>query len=179
MQTRDSRLHLLPQLTVKSILGRNNWCEVCEKTVVNFRRHMRDVHNNTEVQCEVCQKVFKNDSSCKKHMRVLHNMYQFNHWYLCLIKCGVLVNLFLRPVWQALRHLHLQDSTTVGIDQFLAGSVYCGNCNKHIDAKHFARHTRDVHGTNNHVKCPMCQKIFKNDSSCQKHLRVIHNVYRS
>merc|ERR1712037_98351 len=56
--------------------GRNNWCEVCEKTVVNFRRHMRDVHNNTEVQCEVCQKVFKNDSSCKKHMRVLHNVYQ-------------------------------------------------------------------------------------------------------
>ena len=82
MQTRDSRLHLLPQLTVKSILGRNNWCEVCEKTVVNFRRHMRDVHNNTEVQCEVCQKVFKNDSSCKKHMRVLHNVYQLvNHWY--------------------------------------------------------------------------------------------------
>lgn len=75
--------YLLPQLTVKStyaILGRNNWCEVCEKTVVNFRRHMRDVHNNTEVQCEVCQKVFKNDSSCKKHMRVLHNVYQLvNH----------------------------------------------------------------------------------------------------
>jgi len=60
-----------------------------------------------------------------------------------------------------------------------AGTVYCGNCDKHIDAKHFSRHTRDVHGTNNHVKCPMCQKIFKNDSSCQKHLRVIHNVYRS
>ena len=76
-------LYLLPQLTVKStyaILGRNNWCEVCDKTVVNFRRHMRDVHNNTEVQCEVCQKVFKNDSSCKKHMRVLHNVYQLvNH----------------------------------------------------------------------------------------------------
>merc|ERR1712192_257953 len=56
--------------------GRNNWCEVCDKTVVNFRRHMRDVHNNTEVQCEVCQKVFKNENSCKKHMRVLHNVYQ-------------------------------------------------------------------------------------------------------
>ena len=63
--------------------------------------------------------------------------------------------------------------------KFFAGTIFCGNCNKYIDAKHYSRHTRDVHGTNNQVKCPMCQKIFKNDSSCQKHLRVIHNVYRS
>ena len=159
---------------------------MCDKTVVNFRRHMRDVHNNTEVQCEVCQKVFKNDSSCKKHMRVLHNVYQLvNQWYLDLIKCGVFLDVALPLVRFHCGKLISSsfrlsvERLVLGADQFLAGTVYCGNCDKHIDAKHFSRHTRDVHGTDNHVECPMCQKIFKNDSSCQKHLRVIHNVYRS
>jgi len=56
--------------------GRNNWCNLCSKTVVNYNRHIKDVHGtNNEVQCEVCNKLFKNDASCKKHMRVYHNIY--------------------------------------------------------------------------------------------------------
>jgi len=56
--------------------GRINWCDVCSKTVVNYKRHMNDVHGtNNEVLCDICQKIFKNDSSCKKHMRTYHNIY--------------------------------------------------------------------------------------------------------
>lgn len=86
-------------------LGSNNWCETCGKSVVNYKKHYRDVHYNTDVQCHVC--------------------------------------------------------------------------NKYITSQKFNRHIRDVHGTNNQVECPICNKIFKNDASCKKHLRVLHNVYSS
>lgn len=61
------------------VLGRNNWCEQCGKSVVNFKRHMNDVHGtHNEVACEVegCGKVLKNSASWKYHLRNSHGIYQ-------------------------------------------------------------------------------------------------------
>ena len=60
-------------------LGRSNWCDICSKSVVNFKRHMNDVHGtNNEVVCEVggCGKVLKNNASWKYHLRNSHGVYQ-------------------------------------------------------------------------------------------------------
>ena len=97
------------------------------------------------------------------------------------------MKLFVQCVAKCLRMMLLARSTCVfnitstvaSLTSVLPGKFYCQSCDKHIDAKHFTRHTRDVHGTNNEVLCPICQKVFKNNSSCQKHLRVLHGVYRS
>jgi len=59
--------------------GRSNWCDICSKSVVNFKRHMNDVHGtNNEVVCEVggCGKVLKNNASWKYHLRNSHGVYQ-------------------------------------------------------------------------------------------------------
>merc|ERR1719507_864194 len=59
--------------------GRSNWCDICSKSVVNFKRHMNDVHGtNNEVVCEFegCGKVLKNAASWKYHLRNSHGVYQ-------------------------------------------------------------------------------------------------------
>ena len=69
----------LTKLTPTLFLGRSNWCDFCSKSVVNFKRHMNDVHGtNNEVVCEIegCGKVLKNAASWKYHLRNSHGVYQ-------------------------------------------------------------------------------------------------------
>ena len=66
------------------LLGRSNWCDICSKSVVNFKRHMNDVHGtNNEVVCEFegCGKVLKNAASWKYHLRNSHGVYQ-SKWFV-------------------------------------------------------------------------------------------------
>ena len=66
------------------LLGRSNWCDICSKSVVNFKRHMHDVHGtNNEVVCEYegCGKVLKNAASWKYHLRNSHGVYQ-SKWFV-------------------------------------------------------------------------------------------------
>ena len=120
---------------------------MCFKTVVNFNRHINDVHGtNNEVQCEVCNKMFKNDASCKKHMRVYHNVY---------LKSD---NIF---AWVKLRHF--------------SGKVFCEECKKYVVANNFSRHLKDVHARKEEaVTCPHCNKVYKNKNSLQYHIKTYH-----
>lgn len=63
---------------VDFVIAGKVYCQECDKYIIaqNIKRHTRDVHGtDNEVECHLCSKVFKNTASCKKHLRVLHNVY--------------------------------------------------------------------------------------------------------
>merc|ERR1712013_577252 len=56
-------------------------CDICFKLIHKntINRHKRNAHGNcTPVQCNLCEKIFKNDTSFKGHLRQSHNIYQTN-----------------------------------------------------------------------------------------------------
>jgi len=56
-------------------------CDICFKLIHKntMNRHKRDRHGKcAPVQCHLCEKIFKNETSFKGHLRQSHNIYQTN-----------------------------------------------------------------------------------------------------
>jgi len=52
-------------------------CEVCFKLLHprGVKRHLSEVHGEKkELQCDLCNRIFKNKSSLDTHKRVVHNI---------------------------------------------------------------------------------------------------------
>jgi len=56
-------------------------CDICFKVIHKhtLNRHKKYQHgNSTPVQCNICEKIFKNEQTLKGHLRQSHNIYQTN-----------------------------------------------------------------------------------------------------
>jgi len=54
------------------------------------------------------------------------------------------------------------------------GQIFCQKCNKFVSAHNYTRHTKDVHGKHEALKCQYCHKVFKTENTRQYHLRRYH-----
>ena len=56
-------------------------CGICFKFIhpCSFKRHVKNQHGNTDstqVLCDVCNKMYKNEATMKEHKRIAHKIYQ-------------------------------------------------------------------------------------------------------
>ena len=61
--------------------GGKTQCGFCFKFIhpSSFKRHVKNQHGTTDtsqVLCDVCNKLYKNEATMKEHKRITHNIYQ-------------------------------------------------------------------------------------------------------
>ncbi len=50
-------------------------CPLCNKKIVNLRRHINEVHVGLVLKCQFCTRNFKRKDKLNRHLIVKHNIY--------------------------------------------------------------------------------------------------------
>ena len=141
-------------------------CSVCLKFIHRntISRHMKNLHGDSpRVQCQHCEKICKNLTSYKDHLRRDHSIYQSNWWQL---KKNSNKNTWERTT--ASSSPIESQVTFAGVWQ-QQGKIQCSYCDKAFHKDSLNRHVKNIHGPAQSFQCQYCQKNFKNSDSLQDH----------
>ena len=140
-------------------------CSVCLKFIHRntISRHMKNLHGDSpRVQCQHCEKICKNLTSYKDHLRRDHSIYQSN-W--CQLRKNSNKNTWERTTASS---SPIESQVTFsGVWQ--QGKIQCSYCDKAFHKDSLNRHVKNIHGPAQSFQCQYCQKNFKNSDSLQDH----------
>ena len=139
-------------------------CPLCGKEVRQLSQHMINVHEEKEVPCEVCNKIFKSVMLKINHMNNTHGI------ATSCVKCEITFpsNAYLRA---HVRRVHMKESKEYSC-------TYC-------DKKFTSNQKLKLHDQNScpykfhkTIKCNQCDKPFHGKGALIKHMKV-HEIKTS
>jgi KRAB domain-containing zinc finger protein len=151
------------------------------------------IENQNEFACNICKKVFKNNSLLRQHERCVHSSHSDGKKHTCKVCGKVFKN--KRYLNQHENHVHSgQTYTCEFCDIVCKSKIYlqghirrihrkiekeycCAICKKIFNRKgSLYAHVRNVHSYTEGVDftCTTCKKVFKNKVSLYDHFRHVH-----
>ena len=142
-------------------------CPQCEKvyhTKDHLKSHIKRIHDQERLQCDICSKLLSDRSTLNRHM-LYHGEPQF--------QCNECPEKFREP-----RYLRRHQKVHTGE---LADENVCEFCSKRFTSLHSLRnHQLMYHGDNDEdVVCPDCGKSFKTARLLKTHQRVHTASYQA
>ena len=140
-------------------------CPMCPtwlKSEDNYKTHVENHKNGTGFSCQICRKIFSNETLFEKHITIKHDQKKL---YVCKA-CGK------------------QYETTTGLRDHVQskhneGIVYqCSLCPKTFKTRSFWRAHLRIHTNTKRFTCEICNASYSQKKTLQVHLRKHNNDYR-
>ena len=144
-------------------------CEVCFKFIHKntIYRHKKNQHGNSApVQCSQCERIFKNETSLKDHLRNSHNIYQNNPLELYYL---MYIFMFICDTNTLKKCLYFSNILGLCQQQSSPKKIQCEYCEKYFHKDSINRHMKNLHGPSQAWQCQFCNKILKNNDSLKDH----------
>ena len=130
-----------------------NKCKVCHKTFpqkINLIRHIKNVHEERNIECEVCQKKLKSQEMLKMHLKRFHSS-----MYTCEI-C---------------QQKFEQRTLLVSHKKIIHKVNHCKLCDHIAQCQASLRfHVKTIHDKIKDFKCNICQAEFSRKDLLQNHI---------
>ena len=138
--------------TRNAMLDRNNKCEICDKTLKDYKvlwRHINSVHKGIKNHmCQICGRKFAQSSQLKTHMKGFHKQAEKE------LTCQFCSSRFFEHVSTLKKHI-LSDHP----DQVLEDS----------------NNSSEMLSDRKKLKCEYCSKEFKDSSTLKEHILTDHS----
>jgi len=139
----------------------NLLCDLCDfnaSTKCLLKKHVKEKHLESGIQCHICAKLFKSKSYFNVHLRDVHKVIDSKTFQCGL--CGVMCNR------QSNLAKHMKDQHTGQVEP-----LKCQFCGKMFRTKrdlvvHGKIHKERVH------QCTLCPKKFNSNAKLQRHLDI-------
>ena len=159
------QLHVTQEhaITIKPLI-----CFICGKENLNkvyHRRHLIEQHNEAEIQCHLCNQVYKSVYTLKNHLTVQHA--ETREKFTCHV-CGKVVS-----TKQSLRnHMEIHATSNEKI-------IPCPQCDRMFSSNSvLKKHIREHHGENKKYLCTQCDFQCKNIGVMKTHTALKHSDER-
>ncbi|XP_044727324.1 zinc finger protein 470-like [Chrysoperla carnea] len=142
----------------------NFTCNTCNKVYTNIYDLKRHKFKRSTLQCQRCDKSFKDRCSLKKHTKEVHS--RIEKYVTCHI-CG-------RSITKKCLQNHLETHNEH------RDKVKCDICSKELSQQSLQNHIRQVHGDQKAIRnhlCNICGFAARKPSDLQRHL-LIHSTER-
>jgi Zinc finger, C2H2 type len=170
-------------------------CPICGKTVSRIATHLK-VHQDTQVQCDICKKFLAAKASLATHMKLVHLKVRIKcrhcdqlFWNTTTLrvheqkvhvdsgeqhKCGLCEKIFghAETLTNHIKYHEYMQRKNGGKQIYFKSSMQCNAC----DFIYYARPQFEAHINlhNNRFECKFCQEVFTQNYSVGVHRRYSH-----
>ena len=142
---------------------KSTYCEICDRVFSNkssLKRHVDNVHRQIKFKCDKCNENFSLKENLKKHIVTTHKGKKY--------KCIICSKIFSRS-----EHLKRHnDNIHIGSKDY----HNCESCGKSFtNSDNLKRHTYIVHYGQKDYNCNNCGKLFVSLQNLKRHINSIHS----